>query len=99
MNNFKKIDINSICKAKSNDKTDKDIQKAKFFYNEFVNRMNKSDFCNTLDRYLTELSYVRRLIELYNEKNSPDLVQEMIDRETFIMDKLKNDFGYTVDKR
>ncbi len=69
------------------------IEKARYNYNDFVDKMNKSDFCNSSRRYIAEIYYVRKLKELYSENNCPDSLKEMSDRETFILKKLEDEFG------
>ena len=57
--------------------------------------MNSSDFCNSSRRYIAELAFVRRLKAFYTEYNYTDLSKEMADKESEIIEKLKNDFGIT----
>ena len=66
-------------------------------YNHFVQEVNKSDFCNSVRRYLTELDYIAQLKILYNDKKRPDLIQELADREALILRKLEKDFGITIE--
>lgn len=64
-------------------------------YNDFVQKINKSDFCNSARRYLTELDYVTQLKVFYTEKKCPDLAKEMTNKEAEILEILKTQFGIT----
>ena len=75
--------------------TPSEIAKAKYYYNDFVEKMNKSDFCNTSERYMAELAYVKRLEKVYSQNNCQDLLKEISERKTFILEKLKTEFGIT----
>ena len=95
-NFFQNVNMNNNLNSDNFPKTQDNIQKARHFYNEFVNQMNKSDFCNTSRRYVAELAYVRKLKNLYMEQNQLDFFKEMADRENEIIQKLEKDFGITL---
>ena len=75
-----------------------DIIKSKKIYDEFVTKMNKSDFCNSERRYIAELSYVRQLKLYYSKENCEDLLKEMTDRDNEIFQTLENEFGITLNE-
>lgn len=90
--------INNINNQKSNTINQKpyipyEIRKSKTIYDDFIKKMNESDFWNTDKRYIAELIYVRKLISLYEEKNIPIYLQDMKDREAEIQKKLEVEFG------
>ncbi len=64
-------------------------------YRDFVKKMDKSDFCNTSRRYILELSYIKKLKEVYTQYQDSESFQEISDREKEILEKLKNEFGIT----
>ncbi len=64
-------------------------------YNNFVKKMDNSDFCNSERRYLTELDYVQQLKKLYTDTNCPDMAEAFSAKEKKIIDKLKDEFGIT----
>ena len=95
MNNYSK-QIQAIQTIGQNlKKLPQEVISAEKNYKDFVDSMNKSDFCNTSRRYLGELAYVKRLQELYSKNNCTDLQTEMSERESVILEKLKCEFGIT----
>lgn len=64
-------------------------------YNEFVKKMDNSDFCNSVRRYLTELDYVQQLKKFYSDTSCLDQAQAFLAKEKKLIDKLKDEFGIT----
>ena len=61
-------------------------------YLRFVKKMNKSDFCNTSNRYLSELAQVRELLTQAKKYNLSEQLQKYTEIEEKIKTKLQ-DFG------
>lgn len=72
-----------------------ELLRAKKAYDDFVDKVNKSDFCNSPQRYIAELTFVRKLKDFYMKHQNLNLLQEITEREKEILEKLKNEFGIT----
>ena len=93
MNDYSKLANNFFEQKTCN--TPQEVFEAQKNYKDFVRQINKSDFCNTSRRYIAELHYARKLIELYSKYNYTQLQDEMTKREAEILKKLKDEFGIT----
>ena len=61
-------------------------------YNAFVENMNKSDFCNSPNRYITEHTLIRSIIKLCQEKGLEDNLGDWLLKQIEVTKKLK-EFG------
>lgn len=66
-------------------------------YNDFIKKIEKSDFCNSARRYITELDFVQQLKKLYSDENNADLAKTFALKEESLLEKLKNDFGIGIE--
>ncbi len=64
-------------------------------YDSFLQKIEKSDLANSETRYMNELVHIRAIKGIASNYGISDLANEMNEKETKILEKLKNDFGIT----
>ena len=93
---MKNIDLNNLQKTSKeflNNKTA--FNNIKTVYNQYVNKMNKSDFANSITRYEVELNLLNSLEGLAKKENNQNELEFILKNKENVLKKLK-DLGITI---
>lgn len=94
--NGKSLNMNSSFNISNSDIPRSHILLKKL-YSDFVLQMEKSDFCNSPRRYVSELEYVKNLINSSKNHNIDNEVVIWEQKKTEVVQKLK-EFGITINE-
>ena len=90
---MKNIDLNKISKEFLENKSA--YSNVKALYNQYVTKMNKSDFSNSISRYEVELNLLNDLETLAKNQNNQKELEFVIKNKENVIKKLK-DLGIVV---
>jgi len=79
----------------NNNEFPKQYKILKDLYGTFARKMDKSDFANSPQRYISELSYIRNLKNTAKELNIESEIQKMTEKEDIVCKKL-SEFGISI---
>lgn len=93
---MKNFDINKISKTTKGFAENKNaFSNIKAVYNQYVNKMNKSDFANSVTRYEVELNLLNNLEALAKKQNNQNELQIVRKNKENVIKKLK-DLGIVI---